>query len=132
MMPPSVRIQHSRGYLKLCLPNFFENTTLEDIRKIMKLLEKHPFENETTFVKLDSFFPAWELDIKARLIRAVEEQETAEQEMQDAKSRKARAVKRHYLDNVTGTVKRVKTILERYSKTMDAYKAIKAQKNLRD
>ena len=139
-MPRSVRIRHDRGSLKLHLPNFFTKAPLDDIRKIMKLIKKHPYENEAAHETLDQFFPAWESDFKDCLNRAEVKQQEAEREVREAQSRlaclgtmpteKAKddlKIKEGSLKYAIDVVKRANAALQRCAKVITEYKALKAK-----
>jgi len=70
MMPPHVLIRYDRCELTLKLPVYFEKATLGQIRKVFKLLEGRPYQNDAAHETLDEFFPAWEQDLKNRIDRA--------------------------------------------------------------
>ena len=142
MMPPSVRILHDRGHLKLCLPNFFEKATLEDIRKVLKILKKHPELNENAHLVLEKFFPAWEYRLSDHLIHATAVRETAkrldrEMESQVAafgsvatqKMKKELTFKKNNLNRATQVVESAKSELTRCLKIAAEYKEIKNLKN---
>ena len=138
MTPPFVRIQHSRGYLKLRLPSFFEKAPLSDIRKIMKLLEKYPLLNEAAHKTLTQFLPAWGANLRGVLDSAAAGQKTAEQLKREAHIRVAFSAEVTYemqkdlkaktksLNIAAGAASRAKTTLERCNKIMGEYKTIKA------
>jgi len=69
MTPQSVLIQGARWELELNLPYYFENMSLEKIRKVFKLIDDRPFYNVTAYETLDLFFPEWERDLEAKLER---------------------------------------------------------------
>ena len=70
MTPHSLYVQYDRCRLTLNLPVYFEEMTIEKIRKVFKLIADRPYQNETARETLDQFFPAWVQDIKDRLGRA--------------------------------------------------------------
>lgn len=83
MIPPTVLIQYDKCRLTLNLPIFFEVSPITNIRKVFKLLDGRPYQNETAHEILGQFFPAWERDTKDRLERAKAELTAAKRDAEE-------------------------------------------------
>ena len=111
MMPRSVHIQYGQCHMKLCLPGFFINASLNSIRKVMKMLRECPWQNKEAIEALDRFFSKWEPTCESCLEHAV-------------------SPKRNCGKAKTEMEKRAWRAAERYSKVLSAYKEIEATDGL--
>lgn len=98
--------------------------TLDNIRKVFRLLERWPYQNKDTYEAFDRFFLEWELYLKDRLNLAKEEQQAAEEELRKVQSNAEYYVsakdmkddlklKHRALKNANLETKRAKAALER-------------------
>jgi hypothetical protein len=134
LTPQSVLIRYDRAELTLNLPIYFDEMPLGKIRKVFKLLEERPDQNETAHERLDLFFTAWERDTKDRSDLLTAELETARRDAED--KRRTVAVMGSTLDerieqekHVFERAKRLKkTDPERYEKYRAAYESVKRPK----
>jgi len=141
-MPPSVLVKYDRCRLTLALPVYFDEQSLEKIRKVFKLIRDRPWQNEDAIETLDQFFPAWKTSLKNDLDRAASEELAAAQKVKGSQSNVAcfgsmvtkamkddLRTKQKDLKHATSAVKRAKAAIERGGKIIDAYQSTKALKN---
>ena len=98
-MPESVLILHDRCRLNLALPIYFEEQSLDKVRKVFKLLGDRMWQNDKeggAIETLDQFFPAWRQELKDRLDRTAADLLTATQDAEE--KRRAVAVMGSALD----------------------------------
>ena len=130
MKPRTVRIETNKGYLQLWLPNFFVLSRLEEVYKTVKLLQKHLDKNETAHETLKLFLPEWIAELKA-------EQEGATRRIQEVQNsdpdfgpwvaeNQKRKLKALQLKAENDILRNVNHKIERYTKVLNSYKAIKA------
>jgi hypothetical protein len=123
----SVTVRHNKGYLKLCLPNFFEKALLADVRGVMGLLRKHPSLNEKAHETLERFFPAWESDLKEHAAIALAMEAAKAGAAQNHAGTASKNDKRKKaLKFAADAAKRAKAAVKRCRKVIDAYKTTKA------
>lgn len=136
-MPESVLIQYDKCRMTLYLPAFFVSSTLENIRKVFKLLSERPHQNAPAFETFDRFFPAWEQHFKMQVELKQAGKKTIEQTARAAESKVAcfgtMATKemkaellfaQRELKKAALEVKRAKSALERCGKIKNAYNEI--------
>lgn len=136
-MPDSVLIQYDNCRMTLYLPAFFDGNTLENIRKVFKLLSKRPYQNASAFETFDRFFPAWEQHFKTQIELKEAGKKTTEQTTRAAESKVAcfgtMATKemkaellfaQRELEKAALEVKRAKSALKRCGKIKNAYNEI--------
>jgi HAMP domain-containing protein len=130
-----VRVQSC--HMQLHLPIFFTASTLDNIRKVFKLMNIEPWRNEKTCEQLRQFLPEWEQALKEQLARAESDlpiaQSDAEVKQQiltafypDIDKQIARA--KRQLDNAKNRkAERTPEGLERHRKEVDSAAAILEQ-----
>ncbi len=115
-------------HMQLHLPIFLDMSTLDDIRRVFKMLTVEPWRNEDTCEKLRQFFPEWEQALKDQFDAAAAYQKAAESAMQEVmhyhpRSSGYRERKKELAQSI-GAVKRAKTAIERCGKVRNAYNKI--------
>ena len=80
MTPISVLVKYDRCRLTLYLPIFFQEQTLDKVRKVFKMIDERLWDIEDAVEKLNQFIPAWESELKYNLDQAKAELVTAKQE----------------------------------------------------
>lgn len=123
--------------MTLNLPAFFNGSTLENIRKVFKLLSKRPRQNDAAFETLDRFFPAWEDHFKMQVelkeagkkaavqaVRAAESEVACFGTMATKEMKAELLYKQRELKDAALEAKRAKSALERCGKIKNAYNEI--------
>jgi DNA-binding transcriptional MerR regulator len=123
-MPSGVLIQYDRCRLELYLPVYFDEMPLDKVRKVMKLLDQRPYQNDAAHETLDAFFPEWERELKDRLERAKADLSTAKLDAEE--KRRTRAAFGSTLDERIAEAKqKLKLATRRKKSNPNAYERCK-------
>lgn len=135
--PVTVSIWAGTCHLQLNLPIFFEEATLEKIRKVFKLLAVEPCRNESTLILLQRFFPLWQKALETRLesskiaekaalsmVRDAERQISCFGTMATKEMKSKLKLEQNKLRSATRAVRRSTADLERCGKIINAYNQI--------